>query len=189
MKKVFLVSAILILVAPFAAWAKYKPVRVLAPEWVGDVSCVTSEVCLDDESKYPEALRIYESALHFVGQAVGPFQKHPRIVFCSTETCFRSFGFTKSSASTVGRFGMVISPRGWADYYVRHEMIHYRQAEELGSLARLTNPEWLIEGMAYSLSDDPREPLSEPWQSHRAMFEAWFRKVGKRRLWNEAERL
>ena len=33
--------------------------------------------------------------------------------------------------------------------------------------------QWLSEGMAYSLSDDPREQLSEPFQTHRTKFNDW----------------
>ena len=189
MKKALLIPVILTLLVPVAAWALYKPVRVVAPDWVENVSCVTTEICLDDESKHPEASRLYEESLYFVALTTGFFKKPPRIIFCSTEKCFQSFGFNKASAGTVGRWGIVISPRGWKDYYVRHEMIHHRQAEELGMLAVLQTPEWFIEGMAYSLSADPRQPLSEPWRSHRAQFNAWLRKAGRDRLWKEAREL
>lgn len=69
-------------------------------------------------------------------------------------------------------------------------MIHHVQNERLGSLRVWTvSPEWFIEGMAYSLSEDPRPVLSEPWQHDRRQFEAWFRQVGKEHLWQEAANL
>jgi hypothetical protein len=178
-----------LLASPAIAWAMFKPIRVLAPEWAGDISCVSSRICIDNALRYREASELYEGALRFVASAVGPFQHNPRVVFCSTEDCFRSFGFIKASASTVGNFGIVISPRGWTPYYVRHEMVHHLQAEQLGALTLWLGPEWFIEGMAYSLSKDPRRPLSEPWQQHRAEFEGWYQKVGKERLWEEARKL
>jgi hypothetical protein len=187
-KRIFFVVGMLILLAPLISWTAYKPARVLAPEWVENISCVTSTVCLDDESKYPGAFKLYENARNFVGKEVGPFQKHPRIVFCSTEACAQSFGL-QSTAFAVGRWGIIIGPRGWVDYYVRHEMLHHRQGEELGFLSHLLEPKWLIEGMAYSLSDDPRRPLSEPWQQYRAAFDDWRQKVGKGNLWKEAKKL
>lgn len=189
MKKVLLIPAILISLAPVAAWAMYKPVRVLAPEWVESVSCRSPDICIDNVSRYSEASELYESALRFVASAVGPFQENPRVIFCATEACFKSFGFNKASATTVGKSGIVISPRGWKSHHVRHEMIHHRQAEELGVFALLFDPDWFIEGMAYSLSDDPRQPLTDPWQQHRVTFEAWFQKVGKDRLWDKAKKL
>lgn len=188
-KRFFLIAAAIVLCAPAAAWGLYKPVRVIAPDWVGNITCFTAEICVDDKSKYAEASGLYENALHFVSQATGSFNNRPRITFCSTEECFQSFGFNKASAQTVGRWGIVVSPRAWKDYYVRHEMIHYRQAEELGVIAVLRDPQWFTEGMAYSLSADPRETLSEPWQSYRSKFEAWNKEVGSNHLWSKARNL
>jgi hypothetical protein len=189
MKKYILILTILIMSIPMAAWALYKPVRVVAPELVDGVSCTTASICLDDESMYSEAAKLYKDALSIVERKTGSFNKHPRVIFCSTESCFQSFGFNKASANTVGSSGIVVSPRGWKGYYVRHEMIHYRQAEELGMFAALLKPQWFIEGMAYSLSDEPRSPLSEPWQSYKTKFHGWLQKVGNERLWDEAKQL
>jgi len=50
-------------------------------------------------------------------------------------------------------------------------------------------PEWLIEGMAYSLSDDPRTPLSERWEKSRLKFDSWFSQVGEGKLWESARKL
>jgi len=68
-------------------------------------------------------------------------------------------------------------------------MLHHRQVEELGIIPHMLLPRWFVEGMAYSFSEDPRRPLTEPWQHYRAEFEAWIRKVGKDKLWEEAEKL
>ncbi|MCU7827914.1 MAG: hypothetical protein KZQ85_02500 [Candidatus Thiodiazotropha sp. (ex Myrtea sp. 'scaly one' KF741663)] len=85
--------------------------------------------------------------------------------------------------------GIVISPRGWELYYIRHEMIHHRQMEEIGVLAFLRAPEWLIEAMAYSLSEDPRKKLSDRWQKSRSQFDEWITVVDRVKLWNEARNL
>jgi hypothetical protein len=186
LKRLLLIA---ILAVPVAAWAFLKPVRVLAPEWAG-VSCVSDIICIDDPSRYSAASALYENAREFVEAAIGPMEHRPRIVFCSTDRCFQSFGLGRRSAATIGTAAIVVSPRAWQPYYVRHEMIHHIQNERLGSLkAFAISPEWFIEGMAYSLSEDPRPVLSEPWQSDRAQFEAWFRQVGKDRLWQEAASL
>jgi hypothetical protein len=189
MKKFILILTILIMSVAMAAWAFYKPVRVIAPGLVDSVSCATASICVDDESRYSEATKLYKDALSIVEREIGSFNKHPRVIFCSTERCFQSFGFNKASANAVGRLGIVVSPRGWKGYYIRHEMIHHRQAEELGMFAVLLKPRWFIEGMAYSLSDDPRSPLSEPWQSYRIKFHGWLQEVGNERLWDEAKQL
>lgn len=175
--------------SPAVTWAVFKPMRVVAPEWVGNISCVSAKVCVEGTERSREAITLYNDAVSFVSSAVGPFADEPVVIFCGTAECARSFGFDKAAAITVGRFGIVVSPRGWKPYYVRHEMIHHRQAEELGVLRQWLNPEWFREGMAYFLSEDPRNPLSEPWQRYRTEFELWFKQVGRARLWEEARKL
>jgi hypothetical protein len=173
---------------PVAAWAFVKPVRVLAPEFAG-LTC-HGKVCVDDLSRLSEATELYEHAVRYVRDHVGEFQVEPRAVFCSTKACSRSFGFTSALAYNVGTFGVVISYRGWRPYLVRHELIHHLQNEHLGSFrAWLFKPDWFREGMAYSLSQDPRRPLPEPLQGYRSEFETWFKRVGGAQLWPEAERL
>lgn len=180
---------IILLLSPAAAWAMYKPMRVLAPRLVPGISCATKIICLDNTARYSEAERLYNDALRFVESSVAPVENRPRVVFCSTETCFHSFGFNKSSASTVGVSGIVISPRAWNQYYLRHEMIHHIQAERLGVYKQWRSPDWFKEGMAYSLSEDSRQNLAEPWQQYRATFDEWYRSVEKERLWEEARNL
>jgi len=181
-------AVVVVLALPLAAWAFVGPVRVLAPEFVG-VIC-HGKLCLDDPSRLSEATELYEGAIRHVREHVGEFQAEPRAVFCSTIACSESFGFTSVLAYNVGTFGVVISHRAWRPYLVRHELIHHLQNERLGSLRTwLLKPDWFREGMAYSLSEDPRQPLPEPLQSYRARFETWFKQVGRSNIWTEAEHL
>jgi len=173
---------------PVAAWAFFKPVRVVAPELMG-LSCISDIICTDDVSRYQEAATLYDEALHFVDSSVGSIEKKPRVIFCSSQACFQSFGLGKRSAATIGTFGIVISPRAWKPYYVRHEMIHHLQNEKLGMIKAWREPKWFIEGMAYSLSEDPRPKLSEPFEQYRSQFKDWYKEVGKKRLWTEASNL
>ena len=175
--------------SPFAAWTMFKPIRVLAPTLVDGVSCVNEKFCLDDENNYQKADSLYQSALKEVSKVVGPFENFPIVIFCSKESCFKAFGFNEASASTVGKSGIVIGPRGWKLHLIRHEMIHHRQAEVIGPMTMFFKPEWLIEGMAYSLSDDPRTPLSERWEKSRLKFDSWFSQVGEGKLWESARKL
>lgn len=176
---------IAVLSIPVAAWAFIKPVRIVAPELAG-FSCVGDYICTDDVLRSQEAATLYNEALHFVASSVGPIETKPRVTFCSTDACFRSFGLEKPSALTIGTFGIVISPRAWKPHYVRHEMIHHLQAEKLGIIKVWLGPKWLIEGMAYALSEDPRPKLSEPFEQYRSQFAQWYRQVGKEGLWTEA---
>ena len=172
------------IVGPGSVWVFYKPMRVLAPTLNG-VSCISERVCTDDPSRYGQAVKLYEEAYRFVDTSVGSMERKPRAVFCSSQKCFRSFGFDRTAANTVGNSGIVVGPNGWKDYYLRHEMIHHLQAERMGVLRQWLSPDWLTEGMAYILSEDPRPDLGEPLQEFRRRFRQWYRSVEPDRLWQE----
>jgi len=53
----------------------------------------------------------------------------------------------------------------------------------------LTKPKWLVEGMAYSLSDDPRPTLSEPFQQWRAQFKRWHQQNPDPNIWYTTEKV
>jgi hypothetical protein len=181
-------ALILFAIVPALAWAIVKPVRVLAPEW-GGVTCTSATVCVDDLSKRAEAEALYAGAVAFVGEKVSPIPGRPRVTFCSSQACADYFGLGARSAVTLGTIGTVIGPRAWKAYYVRHELIHYLQARELGVPQLLLKPSWFVEGMAYGLSEDPRAPLAQPFETYRTEFFAWYKSVGKERLWIEGGRL
>jgi hypothetical protein len=183
-KAIFLVA----LALPLAAWAFVKPVRVLAPQFAG-LEC-EGLVCVDEPAKRAEATTLYQDAFRFVRTSVGAMQAEPRAIFCSTHACSEKFGLNRRNAYTVGTVAMVIGDRGWQPYFVRHELIHHLQNERLGSIRNsFLKPVWFREGMAYSLSEDPRRPLPEPLQEYRSRFEDWFKPIGLARLWVEAEKL
>lgn len=181
MRKRVLLSLV-VLAIPALSWAFFKPIRVVAPQLAGE-TC-EGEVCVDDPARLGQAQMIYRDALAFVDQSVGLIKSPPRVVFCSTPSCSRRFGFTSNAAYTVGVSGIVISHRGWAPYFTRHEMIHHLQNERLGVFgAWLGRPTWWREGMAYSLSRDGRSLLPEPLQSYRSGFDLWLAKTGADQMW------
>jgi hypothetical protein len=176
-----------LLAIPALSWAFFKPMRVLAPQLAGQ-TCVDA-VCVDDPSRLPQAEAIYRDALAFVNLQVGQIASPPRVVLCSTVACSQRFGFTDNGAYTVGVSGIVISHRGWAPYFARHEMIHHLQNERLGVFgAWLGRPTWWREGMAYSLSLEERRPLPQPLQSYRSGFDQWLSRSGRDRLWTAIPR-
>jgi hypothetical protein len=172
---------------PLTNWAFVKPVR--AVETFAGVSCVENTICTDDPSRNPEASKLYEEALQFADSSIAPLEHRPLVIFCSSEACYHSFGYGNSTAMSIGDFLIILGPRAWTPYYLRHEMIHRLQAQRLGALKMLLEPEWFIEGMAYSLSQDPHTELAEPFQEYRSHFQTWYQGVGKARLWQEAARL
>lgn len=174
------------LVVPALAWAIVKPVRILVPSLAG-VTC-TDSVCVDVEARFGEAHQLASEARAFVQSRLGPMGDQPRTVFCSTDSCADYFGLGARSALTLGRWGTVIGPRAWKAYYVRHEMIHQAQALRLGVLPLLLKPDWIVEGMAYGLSEDPRAPLAEPFESQRRQFLAWYGRIQPDRIWAEVDK-
>lgn len=181
-------ALVLLIGVPLAAWAVVKPVRLVAPALLG-FHCPEHGPCLESEAQKPEAERLYAEATSFVAANIGPVAGAPRFIFCSSEACAAAFGLGKRSAVTLGTIGTVIGPRAWKPYYVRHELIHHLQAQQLGTLQLLFKPSWFSEGMAYSLSEDPRPELMQPLQGYRAQFQVWYAKVGKAALWQQAHML
>ena len=167
---------------PALAFAIARPAKVL--QEVGGLACKAQTVCTDEASRLEEASALYSSAIEFLASSVSPLQGRPLVVFCSTWQCYSFAGQDGSAAKTVGKFIIVVSPRGWTPYFLRHELIHRLQGEKLGVVGMYGKPEWFIEGMAYSLSQDPRPRLAEPFESDRAHFRAWYARVGKEGLWS-----
>lgn len=179
-------SAVALVALPMATLAFIKPLRVIAPSLVPGIACPRPGICTDDAARLGDAERLYQEGYAKAVDAVGPFSHTPRMVFCTTPACADAFGIGRRAAEAVGNLGLVVAPRRWTSFYVAHELIHYRQAESLGNLAVATKPEWLIEGMAYALSGDPRHPLGEPFEQWRSRFEAWHAGLGARGLWEAA---
>ena len=173
---------------PLLIWFMVKPFRLVAPNLIG-LQCVNNEICLDDPIRYDEARLLRENAISFINQSILPFDNPPRVVFCSTDECAVSFGLGKRSAVTLGTLGTIIGPRAWKDYYLRHEFIHQQQVQRLGIIHVLLMPEWFVEGMAYSLSKDPRIQLLEPWQSDRSKFNQQFSSMTTSEIWQHATNL
>ncbi|BAQ81763.1 hypothetical protein [Pseudomonas sp. St29] len=186
LKRPLLIAAIAALSLPAAVLAVVKPLRVVAPGLVAPVTCPLANICIDSVSRLAEAQQLYAAGYATAATTVGPFRRVPRVVFCATDSCAESFGLGLRAAAAVGDAGLIVAPRGWKAFYLAHELIHYRQAEALGNLAVATQPKWLIEGMAYSLSGDPRHPLGPAFEQWRSRFEAWQAGLGAQDLWKAA---
>ena len=174
LRKALLFCAMSILVLLLAACAFYKSLRVLTPEAFG-LTCLTDNLCVEDMSTVAEATKLRDDALRFVAVNVGPIDQPPRVLFCRSEDCFARFGDPAVAALYFwGLDTLLINDKGWRDYIVRHELIHHWQVEQFGALQASRLPRWYIEGMAYSISQDPRDPLPRTdIQAWRAQFNAW----------------
>ncbi|HEJ8088101.1 TPA: hypothetical protein SMI57_005015 [Serratia liquefaciens] len=176
-KRIFIISLITFSILIITGLVAIKQLRVAVPALMPGISCPTVTICTDNLARFGDAQKLYQTAYAHTRTAVGPFSSNPRVVFCSTQACAERFGMGKRAAVAVGNIGLIVAPRGWTTFYLTHEMIHYRQAESFGNLAMLTKPSWLIEGMAYSMSGDPRQ-LSPPFAEWRTQFEMWQATLG-----------
>ena len=159
-----LAVAILTIVGlPVLAYAAFPPARRLLPSLAG-VACV-GRICTDRPEQRHEAERLYSDAVQFVHEKIGAINNPPQIIFCRLNSCASYFGLTKSKAQTTGPFGTVIGPEGWLPFIVRHELIHQLQNERLGKYRLRSGPDWFIESMAHSMSDDPRSDLGDRGKS------------------------
>lgn len=180
--------ALLLFAAPFVIWFAYTPSRVLVPA-LAPVTCGERRVCVDDVNRLAEAEALYSAALAFVNDRVGQIQNPPPVYFCATAACSAHFGWEGVAGYNVGVFGAVIKPGWWKSFIVRHELIHHLQNERFGMLNYVaTKPQWFLEGMAYTLSEDPRRSFSGrgSLDADRKRFEAWYRDVGRADLWEQA---
>ncbi|WP_415878214.1 hypothetical protein [Methylomonas sp. TEB] len=166
--------AVIFLLVPISALAFFKPVRVLIPEVFG-VHCNQQNLCVDDFSELAKAQSLLNDSKSYLATQWGLAIGEPKIVFCSTEQCRSAFGLSNKAGFTLGSFAIAIAPLGWQPHYVAHELIHHWQADQFGSLALLNGEQWLIEGMAYALSNDPRQELHQPFESYRQRFDDWYK--------------
>jgi len=158
-----------------AGCALSAPGRVMAPEANG-LFCPTETTCVDDLSRLDEAVTLTTDALRFVETRLGPIDSPPRVLFCSSTECFARFGNPQVAALYYrGLDTMVINETGWEPYILRHELIHHWQQQTFGTIqVGFWLPEWYLEGMAYTLSEDPRRPIPHPpAEALRVAFEAW----------------
>ncbi len=110
--KIWLALSAILVAAPSAAFAFYKPSRVLLPSLFG-VTCTSENICIDDISRLTEAMSLREGSIEFVTDNVGAISQVPRYIFCSTAICANSFGQYHAAAYNVGTFGIVVRTKGW----------------------------------------------------------------------------
>lgn len=175
---------LVLLLAPPALWAFAKPLRLWAPSLHG-LSCAEA-VCVEEAERLAEATALYESALSRIDTFGTPLRKRPRMVFCSTDACYRAFGGGAERAITYPWVGSLIAPTSWAPHFARHELIHALQGQQLGEIGMLRKPAWFREGMAYAWSEPPPEDMPDAFVPLRDRFEAWYAQIDARRLWIEA---
>ena len=176
----------MIALIPVAALAIPNPLRALAPGMFGLI-CDSNRLCVEEAPRLSEARELALSGLADVAEKLGEFESRPTMIFCSSQACFDAFGKRRSTAVAFGSQAVLIGPRGWAKHYIRHELVHVAQYQRLGLIRAWRAPKWLIEGMAYSLSEDPRRPLPGELEALREEFDGWLGGDKGPALWRKAQ--
>lgn len=177
-----LAASVLVASGPAAAWVCFKPIRIVAPQLTG-VTCVGA-ICVDSMATLPTAMQLHSDAMSNVAEKLRPLKSPPRAVFCSTRSCFASFGGT-GRGITVLHLGVFIPPDSWQTYIVEHEFIHMLQAQELGLRGRERAPLWLKEGMPFFVSDPPPFDLPDYAKPLVEQYATWEQRVARDNAWAE----
>lgn len=176
------IAALAMAASPVAAWAFFKPVRIVAPELNG-MTCVGA-VCVEDLATLPLAVELHEAAMVSAAEKLRPLASPPRAIFCATRECYRSFG-GRGRGITVFHLGVVIAPNSWQPHIVEHEFIHMIQAQELGLLGRERTPMWFKEGMPFHISQPPGLDLPDYARPWAEKYMEWEQRVGRDNVWDE----
>lgn len=181
--RILLLAAFLLAASvPITAWAFFKPIRIVAPQLNG-VTCVGA-ICVDSMATLPAAMQLHSDAMSNVAEKLRPLKSPPLAVFCSTRSCYESFGGV-GRGITVFHLGVVIPPESWQTYIVEHEFIHMLQAQELGLRGRERTPLWFKEGMPFFISDPPPFDLPDYAKPLVEQYAAWEQRVGRDNVWAE----
>lgn len=169
---------------PAIAWASFKPVRILAPTLNG-VTCV-AQVCVEEHARLALAQALQHDAVAAVGRKLVPLEQAPLTVFCSTRSCYQSFGGGMERGAAILDWGVILPPESWVAHIVEHEYIHMLQAQQLGLLGRERTPFWFKEGMPFLVSAPPAHDLPAYARPFVAQYQAWEQKVGRSNVWQGA---
>jgi len=176
-----LAALLLALAVPAAVWVLFKPIRVVAPEFNG-VTCM-GVVCVEVAESLPMAQALHAEAMSNISAKLLPLQSPPRTIFCSTRTCYASFGGGAERGAAILNLGVIIPPESWQTYIVEHELIHMLQAQELGLSGRQRTPAWFKEGMPFFISAPPAFDLPDYAEPLVAEYRAWEDRVGRENVW------
>ena len=88
----------------------------------------------------------------------GQFESDPRVLVCSSETCYRHIGGGHTRGKSFFDLALILSPRGVDQVIAAHELSHIELHHRVGFVRFLsgTIPAWFDEGLAVVVSDDPR---------------------------------
>jgi hypothetical protein len=135
-----------------------KGTKLWAPEWF-DMEPIATRVFVDKEmppAQRKRALELVAESEQRLVRYYGNVASTPKLFFCSTETCFRSFGGSTNRAKTFGDYGSLFSPRGLSVPILSHERSHSELYSRTGGFLTMRRvPSWFDEGLAVAVSEEP----------------------------------
>jgi len=154
MNRIFVLAALL----SFSGCSTIKGTKLWAPEWF-DMEPIASRVFVDKEmppAQRKRALELVAESEQRLVRYYGNVASTPKLFFCSTETCFRSFGGSTNRAKTFGDYGSLFSPRGLSVPILSHERSHSELYSRTGGFLTMRRvPSWFDEGLAVAVSEEP----------------------------------
>jgi hypothetical protein len=184
-RKLKLFTLLLAVTIPVGVWVFFKPVRILAPELNG-VTCYDA-VCVEEPSQLQKAQKLQQEAIDQVAIKLAPLNEAPLTVFCSTRSCYHSFGGGMERGATLFNLGVILPQESWVPHIIEHEYIHMLQSQELGLLGREKTPDWFKEGRPFLISEPPANDLPDYAKPLVAEYQAWELRVGRKNVWQAIE--
>jgi hypothetical protein len=139
-----------------------RAMKLIAPTWFG-MESIASRVYVDKAmpaGQRAEILKLVSGAEQQVRRYYGSATAKPKLLFCSREETFQSFGGTKQTGLTVLGYASLFSPRGLSVPIVAHEWSHVEFYSRVDLRRWLGVPQWFDEGLAVTVSEEPRHAES-----------------------------
>lgn len=161
MAKFVMVFAALIVIAGAGTIFAYPAVAAVACPACYGLARLDSNTFVDQgmpADERAELMDILWEARHRVSNFYGSFISNPRILVCSTESCYRHIGGHRERGKSFFDIALMLSPRGFDVVIASHELSHIELHRRLGLIPSLTNaiPAWFDEGVAVIVSNDQR---------------------------------
>jgi len=135
-----------------------KGTKLWVPEWF-DMEPVAARIFVDKEmpsAQRKRALDLVAESEQRLARYYGNVASTPKLLFCSTEACFRSFGGSTNRAKSFGDYASFFSPRGLSVPILSHERSHAELYSRAGGFLTMRRvPSWFDEGLAVAVSEEP----------------------------------
>lgn len=105
--------------------------------------------------RHQQVVDFADAARRLIHDFYGSRDSSPRILACTTETCYRRIGGGRERGVAVLNRAIILSPRGLDPVIASHEMSHVELHHRLGWRSEGV-PQWFDEGLAVVVSNDPR---------------------------------